>query len=82
MEQNNLENLGKEKLALELKKRKKQLLISQFLIGLLIGVSIYSYFVKGFTWPTFFPWFFVILLIGSGAKTTKIINQLKKSNLK
>lgn len=78
MEQNNLKHLNDQDLLKELKALNTNKLISATLIGLLLGVVVYSAVKSGFTFFTFFPLFFVALLINSGRKKKVFESELKE----
>lgn len=82
MESNNYSKLSDQELLEEQKKLKSAKLINGFLIGIFIGVAIYSAATKGIGFFTFFPLFFIYLLINSRKKSKKIDNELNKRNLK
>ena len=69
MEHDNLNNLSKDALLQEQKKIKTTKTTSAFLMGLLIGIAVYSAVKNGIGFFTFFPLFFVYLLYNKGAKS-------------
>ena len=77
MEQRKLTELNDQELLQELKKLKTNKVINATLIGLLFGVFVYSAVKNGFTFFTFFPLFFVFVLVNSGKKKTEFENELK-----
>ena len=69
MEQNNFDKLTDNELLQQQKKVKQNNIVTAFMIGLLIGVAIYSTVKNGFGFFTFFPLFFVYLLTKNRKKT-------------
>jgi hypothetical protein len=77
MEQIKLKELNNQELLQEYKKLKTNKIINATLIGLLIGVFAYSAVKNGFTFFTFFPLFFVAILVTSGNKKKDFEKELK-----
>jgi hypothetical protein len=76
-----LANLTDDEL-LQLKKKLKSSRITYaFLIGLFIGVAVYSTVNNGFGFFTFFPLFFVYLLTKDSEKGKALNDELKTRNL-
>lgn len=82
MEAKNYSQLSDKKILEEQKKIKSYKLINGFLIGIFIGVAIYSAANKGIGFFTFFPLFFIYLLINSRKKSNEIKDEINKRNLK
>lgn len=77
MEQIKLRELNDHELLQEQKKLKTNKIINATLIGLLLGVFAYSAVKNGFSFFTFFPLFFVLLLLNSGKKKSEFEKELK-----
>lgn len=71
MNDNNIDNQSKEALLLEQKKNKKTKIITAFLMGLLLGIAVYSSVKNGIGFFTFFPLLFVYLLYKNSMKTNE-----------
>jgi hypothetical protein len=82
MEQNEFSNLTDEQLLQYQKRVKQSNILTAFIIGLLIGVAIYSAVKNGFGFFTFFPLFFVYLLARNGKKQVEINKEIKSRNSK
>lgn len=82
MEQKELATLSDEELLQEQKKAKTNNIISAVLIGCLVGVAVYSAVKNGIGFFTFFPLFFVYILVVNGKKTVALTKELKSRNLK
>ncbi len=65
----------------EKKKLKPGNLISSFLIGLFIGISVYGSVKNGFGFFTLFPLFFAYLMIKSGEKYRAVEKEIKARKL-
>lgn len=65
----------------ERKKTKSGSKIQAALIGLLIGVAIYSTVKKGFGFFTLFPLFFILILSKKNQRTKEIETEIKSRNL-
>ncbi len=81
MKQKELADLTDEELLQEKKKIKSNNVLNALLIGLFIGVSIYSAVKNGFGFFTFFPLFFVYLLLKNGQNNQALAKELKSRNL-
>ena len=77
MEQIKLRELNDQELLQEQKKLKTNKIINATLIGLLLGVFAYSVVKNGFSFFTFFPLFFVPILVNSGRKKNEFEKELK-----
>ena len=64
------------------KKVKSSQMISALLIGALIGIAIYSTVKNGLGFFTFFPIFFVFLLVKNSPDLKTIEKEVKSRNLK
>lgn len=82
MEQNEFSNLTDEQLLQYQKRVKQSNILTAFIIGVLIGVAIYSAVKQGIGFYTFFPLFFVYLLARNGKKQVKIKNEINSRNSK
>lgn len=82
MEQKELAALSDQELVEAQKKAKSNSIISAVLIGCLVGVAVYSAVKNGFGFFTFFPLFFVYILVVNGKKTVALTKELKSRNLK
>lgn len=76
-----LTNLTDEDLLREKKKIKSNNIINAFLIGIFIGIAIYSTVNKGLGFFTFFPLIFAYLLIKNGKNNKAISTELKSRGL-
>lgn len=72
MSERKLSDLNEQELQEMLKKAKKNDTINAVLIGVFVGITIYSAIKKGFGFFTFLPLFFVYFLI-KNSKTKKDI---------
>jgi hypothetical protein len=61
MKKLDLTQLSIEELLVKQKKRKSSFTIFKFVIGMMLGIAIYSTIVKGFSFSTFMPVFFLPL---------------------
>ena len=77
MEQIKLNELNDQELIQKQKKLKTNKIVNATLIGLLLGVFAYSAVKNGFSFFTFFPLFFVLLLLNSGKKKSEFEKELK-----
>lgn len=82
MENKPLSSLSDEELILAHKKMKTNVIINAVLIGVLIGIAVYSTVNNGFGGMTFLPLFFVFFLIKRKNNSEEIENELKSRNLK
>lgn len=78
MEQKELTN---QELLDNYKKAKTSRIINAVIIGAFIGVSTYSTFKNGLGFFTFFPLFFVYLLLKNNKDFKMLENELKSRNL-
>ncbi|MGM1430836.1 hypothetical protein ACS126_16395 [Sphingobacterium lactis] len=81
MSESNLNLLTDEELLGRKKKAKSSQIISAVLIGFLVGIAVYSTINKGIGFFTFFPLFFVFLLIKNSSDLKNIEQEIKKRNL-
>lgn len=77
MEQIKLSELNDQELIQKQKKLKTNKIVNATLIGLLLGVFAYSAVKNGFSFFTFFPLFFVLILLNSGKKNSEFEKELK-----
>lgn len=82
MNQKELANLTDEELLQEKNKIKSSNIVNAFLIGIFIGIAVYSAVKNGFGFFTFFPLIFVYILINNGKKFNALKKELKSRNLK
>ena len=82
MTKEELLQLTDEQLLGEAKKLKSAKITNAVLIGFLIGVATYSTVKHGLGFFTFFPLFFVFILVKKGVKNTELEEILKDRNLK
>lgn len=80
MEKIKLSKLNDQELLNEHKKLKNNIITNASLIGLLIGIALYSLVKNGFVFFTFFPLFFVLILVYTNkkSKTNEKIANCKK----
>lgn len=78
---NEIEKLSDEELLGESKKAKSMLIISCVLIGFLVGISIFSTFKNGVGFFTFFPIFFVFLIVNNQKNNKAIAEEIKSRKL-
>lgn len=71
MNDHNINNQSREELLLEQKKIKKTKITTAFLMGLLLGIAVYSSVKNGIGFFTFFPLLFVYLLYKNSIKTNE-----------
>lgn len=81
MEQKDLSNLSKEQLLEEKKKIQYNKTVNATLIGLCIGVAIYSAVQNGFVFFTFFPLILTYPFIKNGKKIKLLEEELKSRDL-
>ncbi|SEG41182.1 hypothetical protein [Sphingobacterium lactis] len=81
MSESNLNLLTDEELLGRKKKAKSSQIISAVLIGFLVGIAVYSTINKGIGFFTFFPLFFVFLLVKNSSDIKNIEQEIKKRNL-
>lgn len=77
MDPKELAGLTEEELLQEKKKLNRNNSIHAFLIGAFIGIAIYSAVKNGLGFSTFFPLFFVYLLVKNGNKSKDINKELE-----
>ena len=82
MKQEELSNLTDEALLQERKKIKSSSIVNAFLIGIFIGIAIYSAVNNGLGFATLFPLVFIYIAFNNGKKTKALENELKSRNLK
>ncbi|RYD81424.1 MAG: hypothetical protein EOP53_06425 [Sphingobacteriales bacterium] len=82
MKENELSSLSDEALIAEHKKMKSANTAHAFLIGLLVGIAIYSVIRNGVGFFTFFPLFFALMLASNRKKIKPVEEELKSRNLK
>ncbi|MGV7106092.1 hypothetical protein [Flavobacterium sp. U410] len=81
MKEKELTELTNQELLDKKEKTKSNLIINAVIIGVLIGVTIYSAVKNGFSFFTFFPLFFVYLIVKNGKNYKALEEELKKRNL-
>jgi hypothetical protein len=77
MESKNLTELTEEELMKEAKKRKDALKGFRFVIGLLIGATIFSIVVKGFSTSTLLPVCFLPILLSIQKKHKEVLAEIE-----
>ena len=82
MNREELSQLTDEQLLIEAKKLKSANTTSAVLIGLLFGIAAYSTYKNGLGFFTFFPLFFVYILVKTNRKKNELDEILKERNLK
>lgn len=81
MDQKELSDLTNEQLLQEQKKAKSNKTLHAFLIGIFIGIAVYSAVKHGLGLPTLFPLVFVYLLIKNEKKSKALGDEMKSRNL-
>jgi len=81
MKQKEVSELTDQELLDEAKKIKSNSITFAVLIGIMIGIAIYSTLKKGFGFFTLFPLFFILLASNNRARKKAVENQLKDRNL-
>ena len=81
MKEKELTELTNQELLDKKEKTKSNLIINAVIIGVLIGVTIYSAVKNSFSFFTFFPLFFVYLIVKNGKNYKALEEELKKRNL-
>lgn len=82
MNTNEFSELTNDELLQEQKKEKTRNIINATIIGLFLGVAIYSFVMKGLGFPTFFSLFFAFILFNKKNKNKALEEELKSRNLK
>lgn len=82
MNQNQFAELTDQELLQEAKKMKSLNMMNAVLIGVMIGVAIYSTLKNGLGFFTFFPVIFGVILFKSSEKSKALNLELKARNLK
>ena len=82
MEQEKFAHLTNEELLQERKKMKLGNRANAFLVGIFIGIAVYSAANNGLGFPTLFPLFFVFMAFRNGKKTKALEKELESRNLK
>jgi hypothetical protein len=80
--ENEFKGLSDVELLQKRKAVKSSLIVSATIMGFLIGVAIYSAFKNGIGFFTFFPLFFVFLIVRSQASNKALLREIKLRNLK
>lgn len=75
-------DLTNEELLQEKKKIKSINIANAFLIGIFIGIAVYSTVKNGFGFFTLFPLFFAYILFKNGKKSQVLGKELKSRDLK
>ena len=82
MSESELKEVSNEDLLVKEKKARTYYFINAGLIGVFVGVALYSAIKNGWGFFTFFPLFFVFLLRKSGQDYKGIEREVKLRNLK
>lgn len=82
MKQTELTELTNDELLHEQKKMKKSKIVNAFIIGLFIGIAVYSTVKKGLGFFTFFPLFFAYIIFNNRKKMKELAKELQSRNLK
>lgn len=82
MEPNELKNLTDEQLLEEQKKLNAKNITNAVIIGVFIGIAVYSAVKNGLGFFTVFPLFFAYLLFNNGKKARAVKEELKSRELK
>lgn len=80
--ENEFKDMGDEELLAKQKAAKSSLIISSTLVGLLVGIAIYSAVKNGVGFFTFFPLLFVFLVAKGQSSHKALLNEIKLRNLK
>jgi hypothetical protein len=81
MEEKKLANLTNEELIEEKKKIQYNKIANAFLVGLCVGIAVYSAVKNGFVFFTFFPLLLTYPFIKNGKKIIALEKELKSRNL-
>lgn len=81
MKQKEISNLTKEELIKKKEKIKSSNRLHATLIGIFVGVAIYSAVKNGFGFFTFFPLIFAYMLFNNDKKSKVLDKELKTRNL-
>jgi len=81
MKQKELAGLTEDELLQKKKKIKSSNMIHAFLIGIFIGVAVYSAVKNGFGFATFFPLIFVYFLMRNGKKSKDLEEELNSRDI-
>ena len=81
VENQNLSELNVEELMAEEKKRKSALTLHAFIIGLAVGIAVYSTVKNGFGFFAFFPLLFIISGHRASNKLKSVRAELKSRTL-
>ena len=60
------------------RKLKKEVMYTQFVIGLLAGVAVYAAVSGGLRWPAFFPLLLMVPVVRAGNKRTQALRQVRE----
>ena len=82
MTKEELSKLTDEQLLAADKSMKSTNIMNAVLIGLMIGIAVYSTIKNGFGFFTFFPLIFVFVLVKNSVKKKELDEFLKERNLK
>lgn len=76
-----LADLSDDELLAKWKKERSTRILSALLIGIFVGVALYSAVTNGFAFATFFPLFFAYILLRNGKKSRALEQELAARNL-
>ena len=82
MKQKEPSEMTNEELSLELQKIKSTNTINAVIVGVMIGVAIYSTVKNGFGILTFFPFFFIPMFSKKWTFKKALENEIKERNIK
>lgn len=82
MKQKEPSEMTNEELSLELQKIKSTNIINAVIVGVMIGVAIYSTVKNGFGILTFFPLFFIPMFSKKWTFKKALENEIKERNIK
>ncbi len=81
MTEKELTELSDQELLAQRKKAKSNLILNATILGLFIGIAIYSTIKNGFGFFTFFPLFFAYFLFKNQADGKALEKEIKSRNL-
>jgi hypothetical protein len=80
--ENQFQGLSDSELLRKRKSLQSALIVNCMIIGFLVGIAIYSALKNGIGFFTFFPLFFVFLILKNQAANKELLQEIKSRNLK